>query len=72
MNAGVNKKHNIDAFFATLHLRFLDFRLLTDVIEWANNECSECMISHLNISNRFTFSHPLKEENHRKNYKCKA
>ena len=27
------------------------FRLLRDVNEWINNECSECMIRHLNISN---------------------
>ena len=42
------------------------FLLLRDVNEWIDNECSEFMIPHLNISNCFTRSHPSKGENRRK------
>ena len=44
-----------------------NFRLLTDVNEWIYNECSECIVPHLNISNWFTFSHQSKGESHRSN-----
>ena len=39
------------------------FLLLLDVNVWIDKECSECVISHLNIYNQFTDSHPLKGEN---------
>ena len=35
-----------------------------NVNERINNECSECMIPHLNILDWKTLSHSLKEENH--------
>jgi hypothetical protein len=38
-----------------------------DVNEWINNECAESMLSHLNIPNWFTHSHPSKAENHPRN-----
>ena len=50
-----------------------DFLLLTDVNELIDSEYSECMISHLNISNCFTHSHPSKAENCDRNHsKCKV
>ena len=38
-------------FKACLHLQLVDFLLLADVNELIDSECSEYMISHLNISN---------------------
>ena len=65
-----------DMFTTAIYLLWFlvpDFLLLTDVNELIHNEYSECMISHLNISNWFTHSHPSKAENFDRNHsKCKV
>jgi hypothetical protein len=50
---------------ACSHERY--FLLLTNVNEWINNECAECVLPHLNICDWFTRSHPLKGENRTRN-----
>jgi hypothetical protein len=41
----------------------LQFHLLMDVNEWADNECAECVLPHMNIRDWCIRSHPSKGEN---------
>ena len=46
-----------ERFFATMFFFFIDVK------DWINNNCAECVLSHLNICDWFTRSHPSKGEN---------